>query len=236
MPRTVTENSLLAALPQASLRRLLGVLEPVKLFHGEVLYGPGEAMRHVYFPRSCLVCLLALADGHHAVEAGLVGREGMVGLPVALGQMDSPLQALVQESGTALRMESAAFRAELADHPRMLPLLHHYTFALLGQIAQTAACNRFHVVEQRLARWLLMTQDRMRLERMHMTHEFLGHMLGVRRVGVTTAAQSLQSRCLIRYSRGDITVLDRPGLEQAACSCYAVIRALHPEDGPVPVL
>ncbi len=231
----MTENTLLAALPQPGLRRLLGLLEPVRLSRGDVLHGPCEVIRHVFFPRTSLVCLLALADGRHAVEAGLVGREGMVGLPAALGQIAPPLQALVQETGTALRMESSAFRAELAAQPRLVRLLNGYTFALMGQIAQTAACNRFHVVEQRLARWLLMTQDRMCLEHMHMTHEFLGRMLGVRRVGVTTAARSLQSRRLIRYSRGDITVLDRPGLEQAACSCYGVIRALHPGMCAAPV-
>jgi CRP-like cAMP-binding protein len=221
------ENSLLAALPRKEQRRLLAALEPVTLGFGKVLYEPGDTISHVYFPGASLVSLLTLADGHLALEVGLIGREGMVGLPLVLGHELSPVRALVQGAGTALRMTAARF---LKEFRLSLPLqreLYRYTYALMAQISQTAACNRFHVVERRLARWLLMTHDRVKSDRFHMTHEFLGHMLGVRRVGVTKAAQALQQRKLIRYSRGDITVLDRGGLEAASCRCYEVVKDMH---------
>jgi CRP-like cAMP-binding protein len=224
------ENSLLAAVPRKAYLRLLDVLEPVTLTFGDVLYEPGEKIRHVYFPGASLVSLLTLADGHLALEVGLIGREGMVGIPLVLGHDESSVRALVQGTGTALRMSSASFRDEFR---LCLPLqreLYRYVHALMAQISQTAACNRFHVVEMRFARWLLMTHDRVKSDQFRMTHEFLGHMLGVRRVGVTKAAQALQKRKLIRYSRGDITVLDRAGLEAAACECYEVVKDMH--DGP----
>jgi CRP-like cAMP-binding protein len=221
------ENSLLAAIPVKDYRRLYASLEPVTLTFGEVLYEPGDAIRHVYFPGSSLVSLLTLADGHLALEVGLVGRDGMVGIPLVLGHAESGVRALVQGTGTALRMAAARFRKEFRLNPPLQKELYRYTHALMAQISQTAACNRFHVVEARLARWLLMTSDRVKSDRFRMTHEFLGHMLGVRRVGVTKAAQALQKRSLIRYSRGDIAVLDRPGLEAAACECYQVVKDMH---------
>jgi len=225
--RASIENSLLAAIPCKAYRRLLAGLEPVRLTFGEVLYEPGETIRHVYFPGASLVSLLTLVDGHLALEVGLIGREGMLGLPLVLGHTVSPVRALVQGTGTAMRMVSAHFREEFQ---RSLPLqqeLYRYTHTLMAQISQTAACNRFHVVEMRLTRWLLMTHDRVKSDQFRMTHEFLAHMLGVRRVGVTKAAQALQKRKLISYSRGDITVLDRTGLEAAACQCYAVVKGMH---------
>lgn len=221
------ENSLLAAISRKEYRRLLAGLEPVTMTFGEVLYEPGETINHVYFPGDSLVSLLTLADGHLALEVGLIGREGMVGIPLVLGQNLSSVRALVQGTGTAMRMPSAQF---LKEFRRSLPLqqeLYRYTYTLMAQISQTAACNRFHVVETRLARWLLMTHDRVKSDQFHMTHEFLGHMLGVRRVGVTKAAHALQQRKLISYSRGDITVLDRRGLEAAACECYEVVKDMH---------
>jgi len=221
------ENSLLAAVPRKAYRSLLAGLEPVTLTFGEVLYEPGETIRHVYFPGSSLVSLLTLADGHLALEVGLIGREGMVGIPLVLGHSESSVRALVQGTGPALRMASARFRNEFHSCLPLQHELYRYVHALMAQISQTAACNRFHVVETRLARWLLMTHDRVKSDQFRMTHEFLGHMLGVRRVGVTRAAQALQTRDLIRYSRGDITVLDRPGLEAAACECYKVVRDMH---------
>ncbi len=221
------ENSLLAAVPRKDYRRLLAGLEPVTLTFGEVLYEPGETIRHVYFPGASLVSLLTLADGHLALEVGLIGREGMVGIPLVLGQNVSPVRALVQGSGTAMRMAAAHFREEFRLSVPLQQELYRYTHTLMAQISQTAACNRFHVVEKRLARWLLMTHDRVMSDQFRMTHEFLAHMLGVRRVGITKAAQALQKRNLIRYSRGDITVLDRRGLEAAACQCYAVIKDMH---------
>jgi CRP-like cAMP-binding protein len=226
------ENSLLAAIPRKEYRRLLAGLEPVTLTFGEVLYEPGEPIHHVYFPGASLVSLLTLADGHLALEVGLIGREGMVGIPLVLGHSASSVRALVQGSGTALRMASAHFLKEFQLSQPLQYELHRYTHALMAQISQTAACNRFHVVESRLARWLLMTHDRVLSDQFRMTHEFLGHMLGVRRVGVTNAAHSLQNRKLISYSRGDITVLDRKGLEAASCQCYEVVKDMH--DGPQP--
>jgi CRP-like cAMP-binding protein len=227
------ENSLLAAIPRTANRHLLSELEPVTLTFGDVLYEPGTTIRHVYFPGASLVSLLTLADGHLALEVGLIGREGMVGVPLVLGRALSPVRALVQGSGSALRMAAAPFCKELRRNPALQRELYRYTHALMAQISQTAACNRFHVVEQRLARWLLMTHDRVKSDRFRMTHEFLGHMLGVRRVGVTKAAQALQSRGLISYSRGDIAVLDRKGLEAAACQCYEVVKDMH-DGGQLP--
>jgi CRP-like cAMP-binding protein len=221
------ENSLLAAVPRKAYRSLLAGLEPVTLTFGEVLYEPGETIRHVYFPGASLVSLLTLADGHLALEVGLIGREGMVGIPLVLGHSASSVRALVQGTGTALRMASPRFRDEFRSCAPLQRELYRYVHALMAQISQTAACNRFHVVETRLARWLLMTHDRVKSDQFRMTHEFLGHMLGVRRVGVTRAAQALQTRDLIRYSRGDITVLDRAGLELAACECYKVVKDMH---------
>ncbi len=192
-----------------------------------MLYEPGQTISHVYFPGDSLVSLLTLADGHLALEVGLIGREGMVGISLVLGHDASPVRALVQGSGTALRMPAARFRKFFRHSPPLQQELYRYTYTLMAQISQTAACNRFHVVEMRLARWLLMTHDRVKSDQFHMTHEFLGHMLGVRRVGVTRAAQTLQNRKLIRYSRGNITVLDRNGLEAAACHCYEIVRDMH---------
>jgi CRP-like cAMP-binding protein len=223
--RTGIENGLLAALPRETYRRLAAGLEPVVLTFGAILYEPGDAISHVYFPGASLVSLLTLADGHLALEVGLIGRDGMVGIPLVLGRHKSPVRALVQASGTALRMAAANF---LREFRLSLPLqreLYRYTHVLMAQISQTAACNRFHVVERRLARWLLMTHDRVQSDQFRMTHEFLAHMLGVRRVGVTNAAHRLQQRKLIDYRRGNITVLDRQGLEAAACDCYRAQRS-----------
>ena len=216
-------NRLLAALPGRNYRRLLPGLEPVVLNFGDVLYEPGEKMRHVYFPGDSLVSLLTLVDHRMALEVGMVGREGMVGLALALGAQASPVRALVQGSGNAMRMTSARFSREIRASPRLREGVHHYANALLAQVSQTAACNRFHVVVARLARWLLMTRDRVGSDEFRLTHEFLGHMLGVRRVGVTAAARTLQARKLIEYRRGKIRILDGKGLEAVACECYAVV-------------
>ena len=221
------ENSLLAAVPRKAYQSLLAGLEPVTLTFGDVLYEPGQTIRHIYFPGDSLVSLLTLADGHLALEVGLIGREGMVGIPLVLGHSESSVRALVQGTGTALRMASARFRDEFRSCLPLQRELYRYVHALMAQISQTAACNRFHVVETRLARWLLMSHDRVKSDQFRMTHEFLGHMLGVRRVGVTRGAQALHKRGLIRYSRGDITVLDRAGLEAAACECYEVVKDMH---------
>ena len=220
-------NSLLASLPRKSYLRLLPGLAPVDLAFGEVLYDAGEPIRHVYFPSQSLVSLLTLVEGHLALEVGMVGREGMVGIPLALGVEVSPVRALVQGAGPALRMSAERFRKELPRNPALQRELHRYVHAMMAQISQTAGCNRFHVVEARLARWLLMTRDRVRSGRFRMTHDFLSHMLGVRRVGVTEAASALQRRKLIEYSRGNIRILDDRGLEAACCSCYRFVNEMR---------
>ncbi len=223
-PSPLIANDLLASLPQEDYRRLLARLEPVTLTFGDVLYEPGDAIRHVFFPGISLVSLLTLVDDHLALEVGLVGSEGMVGLPLALGIGVSSVRALVQGSGQAMRMQSVHFVKELSRSRALQLALYRYTHVLMGQVAQTAACNRFHVVEERLARWLLMTRDRVRSAHFRLTQEFLADMLGVRRVGVTKAAGHLQQRKLIEYSRGNISIIDERGLESAACSCYFVTR------------
>jgi CRP-like cAMP-binding protein len=219
-------NSVLAALPARTYEALRSGLEPVQLAFGEILYEPGQEIRDVYFPLDSLVSLLTLVDDRYALEVGLVGREGMLGMPLTLGSPISPVRALVQGSGTALRMNATRFRKEFSRSTLLQRGLYRYLSLLMAQISQTAACNRFHVVEARLARWLLMTSDRVRSDEFHLTHEFLSHMLGVRRVGVTEAASALQKRKLIEYSRGNITILNRARLEQASCACYDAVRGM----------
>jgi len=222
--RVPVANNLLASLPRKDYLRLLAGCEPVALTFGEVVYEPGKPIRHIYFPNDALVSLLTLADGHLALEVGMVGPEGMVGTPVPLGINVSSVRALVQGSGTAMRMTTARFRKEFHNCPPLQRALYRYIHVLMAQVTQTAACNRFHVVEARLARWLLMTRDRVRANQFRLTQEFLAHMLGVRRVGVTKAASALQQRKLIHYSRGEISILDDKGLEAAACRCYQVVK------------
>jgi hypothetical protein len=181
-------------------------------------------MRDVYFPDRSVVSLLTVVDGRSALEVGLVGCEGMVGIPLALGVEISPVRALVQGAGGAMQMSAGSFRKAFDASEPLQRSLHLYTHALMAQITQTAACNRFHMVEARLARWLLMTRDRVGSAQFRLTHEFLSHMLGVRRVGVTQAASGLQRRGLIEYERGNIRLLDNTGLEAASCSCYELVR------------
>jgi CRP-like cAMP-binding protein len=226
MNRDRAANSLLALLPRKAYQLMLPRLEPVTLTFADVLYRPREAIQHVYFPIDCLVSLLTLVEGHLALEVGLVGHEGMLGIPLALGVKDSPVRALVQGSGTALRMKSAHF---VNEYRHNLPLQHavsRYTYDLMVQVTQTAACNRFHQVDARLARWLLMTRDRVGSNQFRLTQEMLGRMLGVLRVAVTKAAGMLQKRKLISYSRGDISILDSKALEVAACQCYQIVKML----------
>jgi CRP-like cAMP-binding protein len=221
--RLSTANHLLAAVPRQAYQRMLTGLEPVKLIYGQVLYEPAERIRHVYFPTDCLVSLLTTVDKSRTLEVGMVGNEGMVGMPMALGIGVSAVRALVQGSGTAMRMTAARFRAEFKKNMPLQRALFRYTHLLLVQVSQTAACNRFHHTEARLARWLLMTSDRVHADEFLATHEFLAHMLGVRRVGVTKAARVLQRKKLIDYSRGNIGILDRKRLEAAACTCYRIV-------------
>ena len=219
-------NRLLAALPAREYERLLAGFEPVKLTSGEVLYEPGEQMRHVYFPSDCVVSLLTVVEGDRALEVGLVGREGMVGSRLALGFTTASVRALVQGTGTAVRIKSARFLREFHQSPALQRALLHFTDTLMNQVTQTAACNRFHLVEARLARLLLMTHERLPSGEFHLTQEFIADMLGVRRAGVTAAASALQRRKLIRYRRGTIEILDQQGLEASSCSCYQHVKIM----------
>jgi CRP-like cAMP-binding protein len=218
--RAPATNRLLAALPDKTLAQMLANCESVDLVFADVVCLPGDRIQHVYFPTDSFISLVAPVDGYAGLEVGMVGSEGMFGVSLMLGVDVSPLHALVQGAGPALRMNATRFRRQLASSLALRQGLNRYVYVLISQLAQTAACTRFHVVEARLARWLLMTRDRAGSDEFYLTQEFLSHMLGVRRVGVTKAASSLQKRKLISYSRGVISVLDRNGLQAAACGCY----------------
>lgn len=222
-------NRLLAGLPARDRESLLAECETVELGFSEVLYHPGQRIDYVYFPINSFVSLISSGDGQSSLEVGMVGNEGMVGVPLVLDVPVSPLLALVQGFGVAIRISAQKFRRHLAQSAALQHCLRRYAHVLMSQFAQTASCVRQHVLEARLARWMLMSQDRAHSNQFHLTHVFLAHMLGVRRVGVTTAARSLQSKKLIYYRRGEITILNRPGLEAVSCPCYRIEKEVYAE-------
>jgi CRP-like cAMP-binding protein len=213
-------NRLLAKLRRKDHQQLIAACDEVDLCIGDILWEPRQRIPFFYFPVGGFISQLVPVDRRENLELALVGNEGMLGTPLVLGVNTSTLQALVQGSGPALRMSAASFRRELELLPALRNQLQRYIYVLQEQLALTAACIRFHSLDLRLARWLLMTHDRAGMGSFHLTHQFLAQMLGVRRVGITNAAGLLQKRKLLHYSRGEITILDRVGLERASCTCY----------------
>ena len=223
-PRSPSVNRLLAALPKQEYQRLLPELEHVVMPFAEVLYEPGARIRHVYFPNDSIVSLLAEVADRSTLEVGIVGNEGVAGISVFMGVDTSPHRAITQGTGTAMRMKASVLRKESERTGSLHGLLHRYAHSLLAQVSRGAVCNRFHVVDARLARWLLMSSDRLGMDEFRLTQDFISNMLGVRREGVSKAASILQKDELINYRRGHIKILDRAGLEAVSCECYGIIK------------
>lgn len=219
-----SKNHLIELLPRADRQHLLAACEQVELRRSQVLYAPGQPIRHAYFPVDGSISLLTQLDGHPAMEVGMVGREGMLGVQLMLGVGRAPMHALVHARGMAWRLGAATMRRELARSLALRRCLNRYLCVCLAELAASAGCQRFHALAPRLARWLLMSVDRLASSELVMTQELIAHMLGVRREGVTESALQLQADGLIRYARGRITVLDRGGLEARSCACYAASR------------
>lgn len=218
---TPVKNLILASLSSKEYDLLLPDLESIQLLPGEKLYKSGDAIEYVYFPGGGLVSLVTHMQDGTTIEVGIIGRDGMVGIPVLLGDDIAFEEAIVQIAGSAMRMKSEVFKEGMRrNHNPLLTLLLLYTRALMKQVGRTAACNRIHTVEERLSRWLLMCHDRIESDELPLTQEFISNMLGTRRASVGTAATGLQTEGLIRYSRGHISILDRSGLEESACECY----------------
>jgi CRP-like cAMP-binding protein len=220
-------NRLLAALPEVEWARLASQLEFMPLQLGQVLYESGRPQSHVYFPTTAIVSLLYVMEDGASAEIAVVGYEGVVGVSLFMGGETTPSRAVVQSAGGCYRLRAAAIKIEFNHYGVGMHLLLRYTQALLTQMAQTAVCTRHHLLEQQLCRWLLLSLDRIAGDELVMTQELIANMLGVRREGVTEAALKLQAAGLIRYARGHISVLDRPGLEARTCECYAVVRKEH---------
>lgn len=218
------QNHLLAALPADIQDRLLPYLELAPLPLGKVLYESGDTLRHVYFPTDSIVSLLYVMESGASAEISVVGNEGLIGVALFMGGESTPSRAIVQSAGSAYRLLGQRIKDEFNRHGALLQLMLRYTQSLITQMAQTAVCNRHHSVDQQLCRWLLLSLDRLPSNRLSMTQELIANMLGVRREGVTEAAGKLQKLGVITYSRGHITVLDRPRLEQLSCECYAVVK------------
>jgi CRP-like cAMP-binding protein len=218
------KNHLLAALPDAEWRRWLPQLESVAMPLGMVLYESGNSLAHVYFPTTSIVSLLYVLENGASAEIAVVGNEGIVGISLFMGGESTTSRAVVQSAGRGYRLEAQAIKNEFGRSGPVLHLLLRYTQALITQMAQTAVCNRHHTLDRQLCRWLLVSLDRLQGNELVMTQELIANMLGVRREGVTEAANKLQAEGLIRYARGHITVLDRARLEQRCCECYGVVR------------
>jgi CRP-like cAMP-binding protein len=217
------QNQLLAALPAEEWERWQAELEPVDLKLGDVLYESGSTMTHVYFPTTAIISLLYVMENGASAEIAVVGHEGIVGVSLFMGGESTPSRAVVQSAGKGFRLGAQ----QIQEHFKRAPVLHlllRYTQALITQMAQTAVCNRHHSLDQQLCRWLLLSLDRLSGSELVMTQELIANMLGVRREGVTESAMKLQKAGLIKYARGRITVLDRAGLEQRSCECYAVVK------------
>lgn len=223
-PNAAIENRLLATLPREDYQRLLPHLDPIQVALGEVIYESGGHLDYIYFPTTCVVSLLYTMESGPTAEMGLVGSDGVVGVALFLGGETTPNRAVAQIGGGAFRMKAKVLRGEFKRGGALQLLLLRYTQALITQISQTAVCNRLHSVEQRLARWLLLCHDRVKLDELQMTQEFISNMLGGRRESVTVAAGHLQEAGLIHYARGHIQILDRKGLEAVSCECYRVVK------------
>jgi CRP-like cAMP-binding protein len=221
---TSVSNRILTALSRKEYERLRADLEPVSLSLGEVLCHPEDTITHVYFPNRGTVSLVSTFENGVSVEVGMVGNEGMFGVCVFLGSLNTPLLAQVQLPGDGFRMRVDILKREFSMGGRLQDLLLRYTQAFITQIAQMAACNRAHAMEGRLAKWLLMCQDRANSKELELTHEFISQMLGARRAGITEAANGLKSRGLINYKRGHLSIIDREGLESASCECYPMVK------------
>jgi CRP-like cAMP-binding protein len=223
-PVPLRENRLLAALPEEDLRRWAEHLELIDMPLAAVLYESGETLNHVYFPTSAIVSLLYVMEDGSSAEIAVAGREAVIGISLFMGGESTPSRAVVQSAGKAFRMKAEYLKKQFSNHGAVLHLLLRYTQALITQMSQTAVCNRHHSIDQQLCRWLLLSLDRLQGDELVMTQELIANMLGVRREGVTEAALKLQAAGVIRYSRGRITVIDRPALEKLSCECYAVVK------------
>ena len=221
---TITENHLLAALPENERAHLAAHLALVDMPLGKVLYESGGQLHHVFFPTTSIVSLLYVMEDGSSAEIAIVGHEGMIGVSLFMGGETTPSRAIVQSAGAAFRLDAQILKEEFIRGGPVQRLLLRYTQALITQMAQTAVCNRHHSIDQQLCRWLLLSMDRLPSNELKMTQELIANMLGVRRSGVTEAALKLQDAGLIRYGHGHIQVLDRPGLEKRVCECYRVVK------------
>jgi CRP-like cAMP-binding protein len=223
------QNHLIEQLSPNVRSKFLARCELVELFCAEVLLEPGIAMRYAYFPTAGIIVMKNLKDGHPGLAVGMVGIEGMIGTQLVLGVRRSPMQARVEREGTAWRISASELHGQIDCEPALRRKLHSYIHVLMVQLAEATTCHRFHTVDQRLARWLLMSQDRARSDSLRATQQSLADLLGIRRVGITEAAVALQRGGLIEYRRGDLKILDRVGLESRACSCYEFDRTIYAE-------